>query len=639
MPEKNVALEIETTRAARQRAIAQQIARLERRLVPLRVASNRVSWLRVVIFFAGLVGALIAGSQVNGFAGSSVFVVALTIFLVVVRYHRRLENWVDTFTTWRALRADQLARMNRDWENLANYSATSGRAKTFALDLDLTGARSLHQLLDTTLSRPASQLLADWLAQHHPALEQIHARQNIVRELLACARLRERFTLAFRLVLREPFEGEKLVEWLAVTFQAHRLKWALPIATLLVAATLVLFGLSFARDLPDYWIVPLSIYIAFYFLNQSWLTTIFGAVSRMDAELDRLHVLLNLLEKFPLESRAHLARLCAPVRDAHHPPSAYTRKLKLVALFIGLRANPVFALALNMVAPWDFFFAFLADRYRAQVVELMPQWWRVCYELDAYCALAHFAYCNPDYVFPNITPDARPIFFARALGHPLIPHAHNVRNDFALDAPGELAIITGSNMAGKSTFLKSVGINLCLAYAGAPVVATSFRALPFRLHTCIRISDSITDGFSYFYAEVKCLKRLLDELKLDDSSVIPSEARNPLAAGRFLAPLEMTSAPLLFLIDEIFRGTNNRERLLGSRAYIRALLGANGVGLIATHDLELAGFAEQNPQVHNYHFRDDVADGKLVFDFKLQRGPCPTTNALKIMQMEGLPIE
>jgi DNA mismatch repair ATPase MutS len=101
----------------------------------------------------------------------------------------------------------------------------------------------------------------------------------------------------------------------------------------------------------------------------------------------------------------------------------------------------------------------------------------------------------------------------------------------------------------------------------------------------------------------------------------------------------MTSAPLLFLIDEIFRGTNNRERLFGSRAYIRALLGANGVGLIATHDLELAGFAEQNPQVYNYHFRDDVADGKLVFDFKLQRGPCPTTNALKIMQMEGLPIE
>ncbi|MBI5649859.1 MAG: hypothetical protein HZC40_05335 [Chloroflexi bacterium] len=604
-------------RHARQRAIAQQIARLERRLIPLRIASNRVSWVRVAIFFAGLVGALIIGSQVNGFAGASVFAIALALFFAVVWYHRRLENWADTFATWRAMRADQLARMTHDWENLANYSAASGRAKTFALDLDLTGARSLHQLLDTTLSRQASQLLADWLTQHHPALEQIHARQNIVHDLLACARLRERFGLAFRLVLREPFEGEKLVEWLAVTFQSHRLKWALPIATLLVAANLFLLALSFSRDLPAYWIVPLALYVAFYFLNQSWLTTIFGALSRIDAELDRFHALLDYLEKVPLGSHAHLARLCAPVRDARHAsrPSAYTRKLKLVALGVGLRANPVFGLALNFIAPWDFLFAFLADRYRAQVVALMPQWWRVCYELDAYCALANFAYSNPDYVFPDITPDARPIFSARDLGHPLIPHAHNVRNDFAFDAPGELAILTGSNMAGKSTFLKSVGINLCLAYAGAPVVATQFRAMPFRLQTCIRISDSITDGFSYFYAEVKSLKHLLDELN----------SKNDL--------------PLLFLIDEIFRGTNNRERLLGSRAYIRALLDANGVGLIATHDLELAGFADQHSQVHNYHFRDDVADGKLVFDFKLQRGPCPTTNALKIMQMEGLPIE
>ncbi|MBI5304609.1 MAG: hypothetical protein HY868_20915 [Chloroflexi bacterium] len=601
-------------RSARQRAIEREIKRLERRLVPLRILSNQVSWLRVGTFFAGLGAAVSIGAQVNALAGWSVFAVAAMIFLAVVLYHQRLERWVDTFTTSRAIRSDQLARMTHDWEHMANLTFAHARAKTLALDLDLTGPRSLHHLLDTTLSRQASQLLADWLTQDHPALEQVHARQSIVRELVSFARLRERFGLTFRLVLREPLEGEKLVQWLSVAFDAHRLKWALPAATGLVALNFILVALNLWAGFPAYWIFSLLFYLAFYIFNQAWLTTIFGALSRMSAELDRFSVILNFLENVPLGSREHLARLCAPLCDAAHPPSAYTRKLRLVAVGVGLRMNPVFGLALNLIAPWDFFFAYLTVRSRAQVVELFPTWMRVCYELDAYMALANFAYLNPAYTFPDITRDAQPILAVQNLGHPLIPHAQSVRNDFLFDALGELAIITGSNMAGKSTFLKSVGINLCLAYAGAPVVATHFRAFPFRLATCIHITDSITDGFSYFYAEVKCLKRLLEELKTRDDS------------------------PLLYLIDEIFRGTNNRERFLGSRAYIQALLGENGVGLLATHDLELAGLAEQRPQVRNYHFRDEVADGKLVFDYKIRRGPCPTTNALKIMRMEGLPI-
>jgi DNA mismatch repair ATPase MutS len=170
-------------------------------------------------------------------------------------------------------------------------------------------------------------------------------------------------------------------------------------------------------------------------------------------------------------------------------------------------------------------------------------------------------------------------------------------------------------MAGKSTFIKTIGINLCLAYAGGPVNAQSLQLTPFRLHTCIRISDSIVDGFSYFYAEVKCLKYLLD--KLND--------KHPL--------------PMLYLIDEIFRGTNNRERIIGSQAYIKELISKRGVGFLATHDLELASLADTSPQVSNFHFRDQVQDGKLVFDYKIRVGPCPTTNALKIMQMEGLPID
>ena len=175
-------------------------------------------------------------------------------------------------------------------------------------------------------------------------------------------------------------------------------------------------------------------------------------------------------------------------------------------------------------------------------------------------------------------------------------------------------MLTGSNMSGKSTFLRTLGVNLCLAFAGSPVNAACLRTVPFRLFTCINVSDSVTDGMSYFYAEVRRLKALLQALQ------------------------EEHPYPLFLLIDEIFRGTNNRERLIGSRAYVQALTGDNGVGMISTHDLELVSLVNEVAGIRHCHFREEVQDGRMVFDYQLRPGPCPTTNALKIMQLEGLPV-
>jgi DNA mismatch repair ATPase MutS len=179
---------------------------------------------------------------------------------------------------------------------------------------------------------------------------------------------------------------------------------------------------------------------------------------------------------------------------------------------------------------------------------------------------------------------------------------------------GEIAIVTGSNMSGKSTFLRSLGINVMLAYSGGPVNAEFFELPLLRTFTCIKVSDSVVDGISYFYAEVKRLKLLLDELAKEDER------------------------PVLFFIDEIFKGTNNIERLVGSRSFIKAISGRNGLGCISTHDLELVKLADEIKTITNYHFREEVKDGKMHFDYILRNGPCPTTNALRIMESEGLPI-
>jgi DNA mismatch repair ATPase MutS len=277
--------------------------------------------------------------------------------------------------------------------------------------------------------------------------------------------------------------------------------------------------------------------------------------------------------------------------------------------------NFVLGVLLNIVFPWDFTFAYIAGKFKDRVAHSLPEWLETWYKLEALSSLANFAHLNPAYILPEIDPGAKPVFLAEGLGHPLIPPGQKVCNDFSMQTTGEIAVITGANMAGKSTFVKTVGINLCLAYAGGPVNATTFRSVPFQLHTCIRITDSITDGFSYFYAEVKCLKSLLEELSKENN------------------------LPLFYLIDEIFRGTNNRERLIGSRSYLKTVVGRNGVGLLATHDLELASLAEHSTEISNFHFQDQVRYGKLVFDYKIQPGPSPTTNALKIMRMEGLPVE
>ncbi len=603
-------------RLARQQALERRIQRLEQRIHTLQRVSNRVSWVRVGIVVAGLLGAVALGYWVNTDVGWLAFAVTWVVYTLAAIYHRRIERWIQTYTIAGDIKADRIARLTLGWDRLPPPAPIDRQtAGPLALDLDLTGEHSLHRLLDTTISRQGSQLLAAWISQVHPKLAETQARQSLVRELKPMERFRDRFRITFRLVQQEQLQGENLLYWLGVEFPSRRLKQAWPVATLLVAANWILFALFLRGGWPPLWLATLLLYFAFYAIHLEPLNTVLTAMVRLDTELDRFSAILRFLEHAPCERHAPLAELCAPFRDSSRAPSTYMRKIKLVTVGIGLRSNPVLGLLINLILPWDFVFAYLADRVRGQVVKAFPIWVEIIYRLDALIALANFAHLNLEYAFPDIRPDAAPVFQAGELGHPLIPYDQQVRNDFKIDQLGEIEIITGSNMAGKSTFIKTIGINLCLAYAGGPVDATFLRSQPFRLHTCIRISDSITDGFSYFYAEVKCLKRLLEELK------------------------EASPLPLLYLIDEIFRGTNNRERLLGSRAYIQAVLGKNGVGLLATHDLELASLDEQSAQVHNYHFKDRVSDSRLVFDYKIRPGPCPTTNALKIMQMEGLPVE
>lgn len=601
-------------RQARQKALEQQIARIGRQVERLGALSRRFSWYRLGILILGGLMTWLAAVSLAGSWGWWTLLFFVCVLSVVALFHRRLDARIEKFKSFQKIKSIHLARMHLDWEKLPKpLIPASAAGRDLQTDLDITGRHSLHQLLDVAISQEGRQLLAEWLAQSEPDLHHVQAHQPIVSELVPMTVFRDKLLLTFRMASKERLHGESLLKWLEQPYPAAKLRWMLPVSTLWVAVNISLFVLSTLNLLPAYWIISLSLYMAFYFFNIEAFNQFFEAIVYLDTELGKFRSVLRFLESQPVGDKLKLTRLLSPLRAGEQRPSVRLRKVRWVTAGAGMRMNPVTGLLLNLFLPWDFIFAYLAALSRSEVAHALPAWLQVLNTLETLVSLANFAYLNPDYTFPEIGPSAEPVLHAEDLGHPLIPAEEKVCNDVHVGEIGHIAIITGSNMAGKSTFIKTVGINLCLAYAGGPVNATRFHSRPFRLHTCIRIADSITDGFSYFYAEVKCLKTLLE--KLDSGGL-----------------------PVLYLIDEIFRGTNNRERLIGSRAYLRSIIDAQGVGFLATHDLELARLADESPKVQNCHFRDEVRDGKLVFDYRLRPGPCPTTNALKIMRSEGLPV-
>ena len=608
------------TKTTRLRVFQQQIQRLERRLVDLTAVSNRLSWLRAMVFFTGL----IASGLVFFFYGPWLFAVSLiastVLFSLAVYAHQRIELAVARHRGWREIKLTQIARMQLDWAHIPLLSRQQPRFEhPFEADLDLIGERSLYQLLDTTVSLEGSRQLRSWLTEPIPDLQQIIRRQQLVRELIPRHLFRHKLILNTTVAANTAkiWHAQRLLTWLEQPAEAGLGLWVI-IAGLLVVANAGLFWLNYLGLIPAVWQATLVIYFALLFFKSGATKELFHEALALQDALKQLDAVFRQLERYSYRQTPHLKSLCAPFLDKNRRPSTYLTRINRVVLLAGLRENPFVWLLLNLVFPWDFFVAYRLDRVKDQMAEPAPRWLESWFELDALTALANFGYLNPDYTLPEIlerrSDDLKPVFATQAVGHPLLPDEARVCNDFTLCQLGDIVIVTGSNMSGKSTFLRTIGINLALAYAGGPVCARTLQTGLFRMFTCIKVSDSVTSGISYFYAEVKRLRALLDELERD----------HPL--------------PLFFFIDEIFRGTNNRERLMGSRAYVRALASQRGVGLISTHDLELVKLADEVSTIHNYHFKDDVAGDRMVFDYTLRAGPCPTTNALKLMALEGLPI-
>jgi hypothetical protein len=633
------------------KSLERMIARLQRRSIYLETISRKYWTARRLLFVSCSLLALFvcrySGTKV-GVASTTVFMVS---FLLVAFYHRRVQDSITRTALMIEIKQVQLARIRVDWDSLPlsdrsedkeKHESPQQTAHPFESDLDITGERSLLRLLDTSITAEGSQRLRSWLLSTTPEKLVIEKRQSLVRELSGHALFRDKLQLLSAEASKNAktsgggndqtgrssrWKSGMLIDWIVLGVNEKSLRPIVTLLSILAFVNIILIVLAFLSLIPHVWPIVFIIYWGAMIANQSRIATAWEELQNLEKALSRFKTVFQYLESRAFRNTPGLAEICSQFNDKEKRPSVEARKLERLAAALGLRTNVLLWLLANALVPWDFYFTHRLELIKKDLAQLFPNWLNSWYELEALNSLANFAYLNPAYVFPTILPWAAGAslesrqpwianaFNARELCHPLLNPRAKVCNDFDLGEQQKIVVLTGSNMAGKSTLLRTVGTNLCLAYAGAPVNAASLQTSLFRVFTCIKVSDSVQDGLSYFYAEVKRLKALLAATESDDPTQV------------------------LFLIDEIFRGTNSRERRIGSRAYLRTLLQRNAVGLVATHDLELAKLVGEISAAANLHFREDVRDGRMVFDYKLRQGPSPTTNALQIMKLEGLPTD
>jgi hypothetical protein len=478
----------------------------------------------------------------------------------------------------------------------------------YARDLDLFGRGSLFEFLSSVRTRAGEEALAEWL-QHAATPEEIRLRQEAVRELQARIRFRERLFCAGETV-RLGVHPDALTAWgeSDAMFPRHGVRTIASVLAILWMMSLVVWAIW---DAPT---VPLLMTV----LNFAYSHWIHGRLEKAAARLENaardlqlLAEVLGILESEAVSS-SKLVNLQDALRSSGDKSSFAIARLERVVDLLESR-HSLFARPLDLVTFWSLQLVFVAEQWQKEYGPSIRTWLQAVGDYEALTSLSAFAYEHPGYRFPDLAA-AGPLFEAEGLAHPLLPAEKAVENNVQLGDPLQLIILSGPNMAGKSTFIRAIGINAVLAQCGAPVRARRMRMSTLQVTASICVLDSLAGGVSRFYAEIRRLKLIAD-----------------LAQG---------AAPVLFLLDELLSGTNSHDRLIGTQFVLREFLEHHAIGVVSTHDLALAQIPPAfGGRAANYHFEDRIEEGRLLFDYKLKPGVVQTSNALKLMHAIGLGVD
>lgn len=571
----------------------------------------RISMLRLALFVAGVAGIYFFLSQTP----LLIICICLTFLplFILVKIHNRFfirKEWLETQAR---IIQEELQALSGDYSSFEDGKEYVNPEHPYSFDLDIFGRRSLFQSINRTCTFFGKDRLAKWLQNHLHEKVSIEKRQEMVREISEHTLFREQFRVAGLVHHGQSSDAEKIQAWSqspAQYLHAGWVKafiWGVPVINSLLLITSLIgwtsfscLGLSFGIFLVlSFGIIKRATYIQeTYGKKLKSLNGYARLIALAKAEDWKSAGMLELMERFNLNGQS-------PVQALQQLSKELDR--------LDLRNNQFLYVLLEGSIFFQLQEIVRIERWKVHYGQYISEWLETVGELDALCSLGTFAYNHPQYTYPELT--EKPFcFLATQMGHPLMPVSQCVKNDATIPSRPFFLIITGANMAGKSTYLRTIGVNYLLACVGAPVCCERLKLHPNQLITSLRTSDSLSDNESYFFAELKRLKRIIDLLNQGQQ--------------------------LFIILDEILKGTNSMDKQKGSFDLIRQFMQLKANGIIATHDLLLGSLIKQFPEkIRNYCFEADIKDNELTFSYKLREGVAQNMNACFLMKKMGIILQ
>lgn len=567
---------------------------------------NQLAIARLLVFFAMIFFLWLWNNQNQPVWGLVAFGL-LVIFLISMRRQQAARKLRDFQRNLGIINTDELNRLSFRFTRDDSGLQFQEKDHAYGSDLDIFGDYSLYKLLNRTRTAEGARRLANWL-KNHADVKEIKLRQQAATAFSQHPELIQSLEATALLHEHAAKQLGDFRKW-STEFMDKDLARLLPFRWFSVVTVAV--AILFLFSILPAWLLLLCIAVNAVLIARfkAYIEYVTNRTAALGKTLVSYGEILEVAQSFPYQAPWWLDR------KARIEGSAIALK-QVGVLFerLDYRNNIFFSLFVGIPTLWDIFCLAGLETWKQNYHDKLADWLEVLADAEAMNSLGGHAFANPQYIAPDVidSPDFQ--IDTIAMGHPLIPLDRRISNDFSVAGTGHTILVTGSNMSGKSTFLRTIGLNFVLAQIGAVVSAKSFKCAPVRVFSSMRTQDSLEESTSSFYAELKRLRKLLELADENDS------------------------APVFYLLDEILKGTNSSDRHRGAEALIRQLHTKKASGLVSTHDLELGEWGATENYVHNFHFRSDVENGELLFDYRLHDGICKSFNASELMRMMGIDI-
>lgn len=583
-----------------------KVKELSVELASLTEKHKKLSFIRILLFL--LVSTLIVyfANQKQMDALVVALFVGTIVFILLIRLHNSVSFHKSHTGFLLQINKEEIHRLQANTSSINDGMQFFDKDHFYAPDLDLFGSNSLFQFISRSRVPHAQSLLTSWLL--NPSNKDIIlSRQEAIKELTPESTWRQSFT-AYGMMSEESIEEtEALLEWLDSKDSLPNLLFWKIASILMPVISLILIGMIIFSDTSfRVLFIPILINLGLLGATFNRLQMLMKGFEYASKSLKSYKFLIQSIEEKDFES-SMLQKAKKSITGEHKASKAISA-LGGILHQLHNRINVLY-IPFNIVFALDLYWLTKAEKWKATYGTKVNGWFQAVYHIDALSDMAAFAFANPSYSFPEISEQPCHVS-VEEMGHPMIHPDKRISNNFHLSSKGQLGLVTGSNMSGKSTFLRTLGVNLVLAQTGAPVCAKTMSCSITQVFTSMRTQDNLEESISSFYAELARIKKLLDTIN--------------------------DETPIFYLLDEILKGTNSDDRHKGAIALIQQLTSKNAIGLISTHDLSLSKLESENEKVHNYSFNSEIIDDDIVFNYQLTLGPCKSFNASKLMEKMGI---